>query len=328
MYVDNLPKGIKLIGGYAFENCGHVGISVIPSPVMELDSMCLRGCSAMTTVRFLGKPNLITPSAFYLDRNVHDVYVPWSSGEVEDAPWGMTNATIHYDCDVSDYYIQDGLYAWYDGVRNTRNSHDPNATVWENLGSAGSDKDLTLYPDHCSVESDHLHLNGTGLAATMGNTTLFGNQFTIEVVYARGTASKGIIIFGYDANIGNPIIYTDSSGNVVLEERQSRKGIASSQGEVTYFAKYRSGNLIKNGEYAEMSTTEEYFDDLGFSKGMRIGDADTSVLDSCPGNGDIYCIRFYNRVLSDIEIAHNYNIDRVRFRLYRQESSSSSSSSN
>lgn len=28
---------------------------------------------------------------------VTDIYVPWSSGEVSGAPWGASNATVHYD---------------------------------------------------------------------------------------------------------------------------------------------------------------------------------------------------------------------------------------
>ena len=332
--VDNLPNGLKMIGAYAFENCQNVSISVIPSPVMTLDTMCLRGCNAMTTVRFLGKPDLIKSDSFYLDKNVRDVYVPWNSGEVDNAPWGMTNVTIHYNCDVSDYYIKDGLQAWYDGIRNTRNGHDPNATKWENLVNDKGSGDLELHLENCGVESDHLHLNGTGLAAGNKNVWLWGNYFTLEIVYAKAADTRGIIIYGYDINQSNPLVFTDSSGNVLISESEPNspnttcKYFPSEIGVKTYFAR-KNWTWYLNGEHvtSDLENTSDIFPGIGFSKPILIGDSDPDVLPSCPGNGDIYCIRFYNRRLTEAEFAHNYNIDRMRFKMYLQESSSSSSES-
>ena len=47
--------------------------------------------------------------------------------------------------DVGDY-VQDGLVWNYDGIRNAgaNADHDPSATTWVNLGSAGSAYDLSL----------------------------------------------------------------------------------------------------------------------------------------------------------------------------------------
>lgn len=36
-------------------------------------------------------------NAFYQAKVMTDIYVPWSEGEVANAPWGATNATIHYN---------------------------------------------------------------------------------------------------------------------------------------------------------------------------------------------------------------------------------------
>ncbi len=49
-----------------------------------------------------------------------------------------------YDVDC---YVQDGLVLNYDGIRNAGPDadHDPNATTWKNLGSWGSDYDMTRY---------------------------------------------------------------------------------------------------------------------------------------------------------------------------------------
>lgn len=46
---------------------------------------------------------------------------------------------------------------------------------------------------------------------------------------------------------------------------------------------------------------------------IGIGAANSSMFR--PGVGDIYCVRLYNRALTDAEIAHNYSIDKARFNL-------------
>ena len=47
-------------------------------------------------VTWMGTPSSIAASAFYGADNLTDIYVPWAEGEVANAPWGATNATVHY----------------------------------------------------------------------------------------------------------------------------------------------------------------------------------------------------------------------------------------
>lgn len=42
-------------------------------------------------------PNRIDKNAFRRSSALTDIYVPWSEGDVANAPWGATNATIHYN---------------------------------------------------------------------------------------------------------------------------------------------------------------------------------------------------------------------------------------
>ena len=46
---------------------------------------------------FKGTPTNIDSKAFSVCDKITDIYVPWSSGAVANAPWGATNATIHYN---------------------------------------------------------------------------------------------------------------------------------------------------------------------------------------------------------------------------------------
>ena len=52
----------------------------------------------LTEVYFRSKvTGSIHAQCFSGNNNLRDIYVPWSQGEVPNAPWGATNATIHYD---------------------------------------------------------------------------------------------------------------------------------------------------------------------------------------------------------------------------------------
>ena len=52
--------------------------------------------SQLTTIYFKGTPVSVSSAAFP-EESITDIYVPWSKGEVANAPWGATNAMIHYN---------------------------------------------------------------------------------------------------------------------------------------------------------------------------------------------------------------------------------------
>ena len=53
--------------------------------------------ASITQIIINSTPSYIDGSAFRRASNLADIYVPWTEGEVERAPWGATNATIHYN---------------------------------------------------------------------------------------------------------------------------------------------------------------------------------------------------------------------------------------
>jgi hypothetical protein len=69
----------------------------IPENVIWYSSDTFYGCSNLTTVVICGRPSM---GRFDDCPNITDIYVPWSEGEVYGAPWGATNATIHYNSEV------------------------------------------------------------------------------------------------------------------------------------------------------------------------------------------------------------------------------------
>lgn len=84
--------------GTAFSGCADLESAVIPSGVTSLQAGTFSNCPSLSWVR-IGRPAYGSMSASFFNRcdNLTDLYVEWSEGEIVNAPWGATNATIHYN---------------------------------------------------------------------------------------------------------------------------------------------------------------------------------------------------------------------------------------
>lgn len=88
-------SGIRTIGKRAFTNTPLSEIT-LPASVTTLDDEAFSTNGALHTVTFRGTPQSISATAFKNTYKLTNIYVPWAKGDVENAPWGATNATIHY----------------------------------------------------------------------------------------------------------------------------------------------------------------------------------------------------------------------------------------
>ena len=91
---------VETIEQSAFRNCfSHYNENVrtlrIPSTVKTIKTYAFAE-PRTPNIYFLGTPTSIDASAFATTRATN-IYVPWAEGEVANAPWGATNATIHYN---------------------------------------------------------------------------------------------------------------------------------------------------------------------------------------------------------------------------------------
>lgn len=94
---------------------------IIPANCVQILEKAFSGDTALASVTFRGTPLSISNLAFQGLTALADIYVPWASGAVKGAPWGATNATIHYGEDagveITDTWEQiisatkDGSYA-------------------------------------------------------------------------------------------------------------------------------------------------------------------------------------------------------------------------
>lgn len=71
---------------------------VIPARITAVRGSSFANCSGLTSVIFKGTPSEgVWSSAFNGTSSSLQIYVPWAEGAVPYAPWGATNATIHYN---------------------------------------------------------------------------------------------------------------------------------------------------------------------------------------------------------------------------------------
>jgi hypothetical protein len=96
----SLPSGITSIGNSAFSGCTSLALTSLPAGITSIGSRTFYNCTSLTSLTFKGTPTTIASDTFYQCSNLTDIYVPWSEGAVANAPWGATNATIHYDSEV------------------------------------------------------------------------------------------------------------------------------------------------------------------------------------------------------------------------------------
>lgn len=95
-FIDDFPV-IESTALYSFGGTGFVDIIIPASYEGATRNYSFAGCTGLERVRFLGTPTTLMNGAFGANNKLTDIYVPWSEGEVANAPWGASRATIHYD---------------------------------------------------------------------------------------------------------------------------------------------------------------------------------------------------------------------------------------
>ena len=93
----SLPSGITSIGKNAFRNCTKLALTSLPSGITSISDSAFKDCTGLTSITFTGTPTTIDSLAFKGCTNLTTINVPWAEGEVANAPWGATNATINYN---------------------------------------------------------------------------------------------------------------------------------------------------------------------------------------------------------------------------------------
>ena len=100
MRFTKLPPNLTYIGNDAFRGYFIFEKIIVPATVDYIGTGAFSGDYHKTSLKeivFKGIPSTIGNTAFSNNTSLVDIYVPWAEGAVANAPWGATNATIHYN---------------------------------------------------------------------------------------------------------------------------------------------------------------------------------------------------------------------------------------
>ena len=261
--------------------------------------------------------------------------------------WTAGDGLVRYDADD---YVQYGLVLNYDGIRNTGlgAAHDSAATTWANLGSGGSAYDMKRYS---LVSSEWAEGSAAGSWTEQGfafnknsvfnesEPLLIQTKRTMQVlVDAKASAQGGIadVVGCYDGTkwdyfsicmrsngtIANSFyIPVFGSGNV---ETGARPAIYSEGAAYDYGTAIIDGNDAvwfagttapwgaadtggTTGHLKKSGLTMTELTDAGISLGGRYPSLGQRFA------GTIKSFRFYNRCLTDAEVAWNRVVDDWRY---------------
>ena len=95
--LSQLPNSVKTIGANAFQRCTALQLSDLPAGLTTISQNAFTLCTGLTKITFHSKPSTMFPNIFSSCTNITEINVPWAEGEVANAPWGATNATINYN---------------------------------------------------------------------------------------------------------------------------------------------------------------------------------------------------------------------------------------
>ena len=207
-------------------------------------------------------------------------------------------------------YVQEGLIAMWDGIENVGvGTHDSDSVVWKDLVG---DKDMLLYRNSAFLSSC-LSIDDVSYACSQDPITSIG---TIEVCLSRTDGNNDVCLLSLDSAGGRQMRnFISWYGNKIgFSETDSRTYVAMScpkNWDVTTFTFVPvSGAVYSNGILKQNVSETFYYTTAVNYGGVSLNPGGIDRQRIC---GNWYCIRVYDRVLSDDEIAFNTAIDYERF---------------
>lgn len=247
-------------------------------------------------------------------------------------------------------YITNGLVLLLNGEYNDGSTHSNSANVWKDLSGNGNNATLSGFDfnDESGWIYNGLHFTGKEYVALKDFDT---SEFTIEVVAkfdtitdtntpeqsvlsCKNNGGAGIVFnqlnstniskrgkFSFDVYTSNA---ENSMSSVVMDKTivQANKiySVSGSVGKMSLtlggdnFAYETNAQLIGvNGEVEGISFNNTYLKPASGSTFIIGGNPLAGAGADTQFKGTIYCIRIYDRALTEEEIKENYKIDKQRY---------------
>lgn len=258
--------------------------------------------------------------------NIHnnDEYiVNYATGEVMNITQKKTKnggVLYIYAKEIEPEYIKTGLVLHYDGINNIGqgdNNHSNTTTIWKDLSGNGNDGTINsaiLGDNYVQLDGEHSWVN----CGEINNdyTTL---EVVMEAISLNDSRHR---IFGNWQNSGCGL-YTDNIGRIISDVyTDGWKSASTSANSIVVNKKYyialtydgHNEIIYINGLNKTSQAYEGTIMPPSNNTVMCLG-CDPNGNNANQGflNGKIYSARIYNKALSSIEVANNFQIDKSRF---------------
>lgn len=212
----------------------------VPANCVGISDKAFSGDTALASVTFRGTPSSISNLAFQGLTALADIYVPWASGAVEGAPWGATNATIHYGeaagVEITDTWEQ-VISATQDGTYATKYHLHDYKTI--DMGAEG-----TITYEIVGIDKD-VKENGDVVPLTFLAKQALATTHRMNPTYSAGTSGTGSL-GGYPAS--EMKTYLDTTIKALLPEVVRTN--------LTPVVKHSIGFTASGEVFTEMSSVE------------------------------------------------------------------------
>jgi hypothetical protein len=234
--------------------------------------------------------------------------------------------------DVGDY-VQTDLAIHYDGIRNAGVSadHDPNATTWANLGSAGAAVDISRmkygYGDLGGWDGDGYWFTDTPKFTSASGAANWPATYTVQVLLDANTADQqrddtAMYVYSVSWNRIAMALYGRRKDIELHTQKESAQPYGPYLGGTSF--QYVNGFVDSNAKTSAIfsatsiptsgnnvkgyTTMDTAVGSGGIAVGGFGGAADQDLV------GKIKSIRFYfDRVLTEAELEQNRKVDEYRF---------------
>ena len=201
-------------------------------------------------------------------------------------------------------YVQDGLVLHLDGINKGGTSGR-----WTSLVG----NEYYTLTSNSTVESNAIHMNGSGAIESTNTTSIDGTSGTIEVCaeFISSPSSYYVVMYGPSGKlafiVGKP--NSDTPGATFFTGT-SNNNWSISMGSI-YTCSVNSSRCVYNGVSVSTKNSTSWSSNLSVNKiGGRPPYANAYY-----ANIRIYSIRKYNRLLTEAEMLQNQAVDNIRFNL-------------
>lgn len=210
-------------------------------------------------------------------------------------------------------YVADGLVAWWDGLWNAGlGVHDAAATVWRDL-----------------VGGFDININKTGISTGSNMVRFRGYSYVERSLNGLSIRTEEIVCAGYSVSSNptsgggtEPAILSNGGWKLQynINNRRAGWGVAGQYNPTLWSGPGADGAAFAAAFSSDGTTRREYFSGAQFLVRSRTGTLPSQLALSRDSSRrmtecDILCLRIYNRVLTDAEVAANYAVDKERFGL-------------